>query len=140
MAQAPMDNRPLPSGRDKTPLGNRVLPGKDKTPLGSRMLPGKDKTPLGSRVLPGKDKTPLGNRVLPAKPPAKDAKEREAEVDQSLLLLLRSLNLAIAQVSQARELRYDKPGAAIPPGVVDSTLQHLHDAQQLAEALKRSLG
>jgi hypothetical protein len=127
MAQTPMDNRSLPSGRDKTPLGNRVLPGKDKTPL-------------GNRVLPGKDKTPLGNRIVAAKPAAKDAKEREAEVDRSLLLLLRSLNLAIAQVSQARELRYTQSDAAIPPGVVDSTLHHLREAQQLTESLKRSLG
>jgi hypothetical protein len=123
MAQTPMDKNSLPSGRDKTPLGNRVLPGRDKTPL-------------GNRVLPGRDKTPPGNRIIPAK----DAKERAAEVDKSLLLLLRSLNLAIAQVSQARELRYTQPEAAIPAGVVDSTLQHLRDAQQLAESLKRSLG
>jgi len=114
MAQTPMNNRSLPSGRDKTPLGNRVLPGKDKTPLGSR--------------------------ILAAKPAPKDTKEREAEFDQRLLLLLRSLNLAIAQVSQARELRYSQADAAIPPGVVDSTLQHIREAQQLAEALRRSLG
>jgi hypothetical protein len=136
MAQAPMDKGSLPSGRDKTPLGSRVLPGKDKTPLGSRVLPGKDKTPLGSRVLPSKDKTPLGTRQLPAK----DATERAAEVDQRLLLLLRSLNLAIAQVSQARELRYTQPEAALPAGVIDGTLQHLREAQQLAETLKRALG
>ncbi len=136
MAQTPMDKGSLPSGRDKTPLGNRVLPGKDKTPLGNRVLPVKDKTPLGNRALPGKDKTPSGNRVLPAK----ESKERAAEVDQRLLLLLRSLNLAIAQVSQARELRYTQPAAALPAGVVDGTLQHLRDAQQLAEALKRALG
>jgi hypothetical protein len=111
MAQTPMDNRSLPGGRDKTPLGNRVLPGKERTPQGTR--------------------------IISAKPAAK---EREAEVDQRLLLLLRSLNLAIAQVSQARELRYTQPEAAIPAGVVDSTLQHLREAQQLAEALKRALG
>jgi hypothetical protein len=127
MAQSPIDKNSLPSGRDKTPLGNRVLPGKDKTPL-------------GNRILPGKDKTPLGSRIVAAKPTAKDAKERGAEVDQSLLLLLRSLNLAIAQVSQARELRYTQTDAPVPAAVVDSTMQHLRDAQQLAETLKRLSG
>ena len=121
MAQTPLNNRLLPSGRDKTPLGNRVLPGKDKTPLGNRILPAKPAAKEG-----GKD--------------GKDGKEREAEIDQRLLLLLRSLNLAIAQVSQARELRYTQSEAAIPSGVIESTLQHLREAQQLADALKRSVG
>jgi hypothetical protein len=107
MAHTPMSNRALPSGKDKTPLGSRVLPGKDRTPTGNRVLSGKALT-----------------------------KEQHAQLDQRLLSLLRSLNLAIAQVSQARELRYTQPEATIPPGVLDSTLQHLKEAQALVEALK----
>lgn len=107
MANTPMSNRTLPSGKDKTPLGNRILPGKDRTPTGNRVLPGKALT-----------------------------KEQHQKVDSHLLALLRSLNLAIAQVSQARELRYTQPEAAIPPAVFDSTLQHLKEAQAVVEVLK----
>ena len=116
-----------------TPESNRALPsGKDKTPLGSRILPGKDKTPLGNRILPPKDKVAAAGRSVPAKVLTK---EQNAVLDQQLLALLRSLNLAIAQVSQVRELRYSQPEAAIPAAAMASTLQHLLEAQALVEGL-----
>ncbi|HEX3134467.1 MAG TPA: hypothetical protein VHX44_12890, partial [Planctomycetota bacterium] len=102
-----------------------------RTPLNSRALTdGKDRTPLGSRVI--RDKTPLGNRVL-------NSKIQSASVDQQLLDVLRSLNLAVAAVAQARDKRYIDPDAKLTPQVAVQALLHLKDAAQQLDQLRRNL-
>jgi hypothetical protein len=123
MSRTPLHNRALPDGKDKTPLGNRVLPGKDRTPLGSKVI--REKTPLSSRIV--KDKTPLANRVA------------ESSVDQRLLDILRSLNLAVAAVAQARDHRFADPTAHLSPELAVQALLHLKDAAQQLDQLRRSL-
>ena len=92
------------------------------------------RTPLSNRVQPGRDKTPLGNRVV-----APGIKELGNEVDRKLLDLLRSLNLPIAQVSDARERRFARPDAKLPAASADHVLVHLKDAAGVALELKRIL-
>jgi hypothetical protein len=123
MSRTPLHNRALPDGKDKTPLGNRVLPGKDRTPLGNKVI--RDKTPLSSRIV--KDKTPQANRVV------------ESSVDQRLLDILRSLNLAVASVAQARDRRFADPAAPLSPDLAVQALLHLKDAAQQLDQLRRSL-
>jgi hypothetical protein len=102
-----------------------------RTPLNSRALTdGKDRTPLGSRVI--RDKTPLGNRVV-------NSKIQSASVDQQLLDVLRSLNLAVAAVAQARDKRYIDPDAKLTPQVAVQALLHLKDAAQQLDHLRRTL-
>lgn len=102
-----------------------------RTPLNSRALTdGKDRTPLGSRVI--RDKTPLGNRVI-------NSKIQDASVDQQLLDVLRSLNLAVAAVAQARDKRYLDPEAKLTPQVAVQALLHLKDAAQQLDHLRRNL-
>jgi hypothetical protein len=119
-----MHNRALTDGKDKTPLGDRVLPGKNHTPLGNKVI--REKTPLSSRIV--KDKTPLGNRV------------QDASVDQHLLDVLRSLNLAVAAVAQARDRRFADPAAKLSSDVAVQALLHLKDAAQRLDQLRRTLG
>lgn len=108
----------------RTPLHNRSLTdGKDRTPLGSRVI--KDKTPLGNKVI--KDKTPLGSRI------------QGASVDQQLLDVLRSLNLAVAAVAQARDRRFTDPEAKLSPDTAVQALLHLKDAAQQLDHLRRTL-
>lgn len=123
MSRTPLHNRALPEGKDKTPLGNRVLPGKDRTPLGNKVI--KEKTPLSSRFI--RDKTPPGNRV------------QAASVDQVLLDVLRSLNLAVAAVAQARDHRFTDPEATLSPDTAVQALIHLKDAAQQLDQLRRIL-
>ena len=103
----------------RTPLGNRALSDDGrKTPLGNRVLPTKDKTPLSSRIV--RDKSPPG------------------DVDQHLLDVLRSLNLAVAVVAVARERCYTHPGSKLSPRVATDALLHLKDAAQLLDQLRKS--
>ena len=123
MSRTPLNNRTLSDGKDKTPLGNRALPGKDRTPLGNKII--REKTPLSSRIV--KDKTPLGNRV------------QDGSIDQHLLDVLRSLNLAVAAVAQARDRRFADPTAKLTPDVAVQALLHLKDAAQQLDQLRRTL-
>lgn len=118
----------------RTPLNNRALSeGKDKTPLGNRVLPGKDRTPLGNRVL--KDKTPTSNRIIKDK--AASGRSEDASIDQRLLDVLRSLNLAVAAVAQARDRRFADPTAELSADIPVQALLHLKDAAQLLDQLRR---
>lgn len=109
----------------RTPLSNRVLPDDGrKTPLGNRVLPAKEKTPLSTRIV----KTPHANHVLPPE-----------EVDQRLLDVLRSLNLAVAVVAVARERCYTHPGTKLSPRVASDALLHLKDAVSLLDQLRKSV-
>ncbi len=102
-----------------------------RTPLSNRALTdGKDRTPLGSRVI--REKTPLGNRVL-------NSKIQNASVDQQLLDVLRSLNLAVAAVAQARDQRFADPAAQLSSQIAVHALLHLKDAAQLLDHLRRNL-
>ncbi len=92
------------------------------------------RTPLSNRVQAGKEKTPLGNRIV-----APGIRDLGREVDRKLLDLLRSLNLAIAQVSEAREQRLAKPDAKLSPNIADHALVHLKDAAGVALEIKRLL-
>lgn len=123
MSRTPLHNRALSDGKDKTPLGNRVLPGKDRTPLGNKVV--REKTPLSSRIV--KDKTPLGNVA------------QEASIDQRLLDVLRNLNLAVAAVAQARDRRFADPAAKLSPETAVQALMYLKDAAQQLDLLRRSL-
>ena len=110
----------------RTPLHNRALTdGKDKTPQGSRVLPGRDRTPLANRVL--RDRTPHGDRI------------QEPSLDQELLDVLRSLNLAVAAVAQARDRRFSEPAALPTPEFATKALIHLKDAAQHLDRLRRTL-
>ena len=124
MSRTPLNNRALPDGKDKAPLAGRDLPGKDRTPLGNKVI--REKTPLSSRVV--KDKTPLGNRL------------DDASIDQHLLDVLRSLNLAVAAVAQARDRRFSDPTAKLSGDVAVQALIHLKDAAQQLDRLRRTLG
>src|SRR5687767_10105877 len=116
----------------RTPLNNRALSeGKDKTPLGNRVLPGKDRTPLGNRVI--KDKTPIGNKVIKDK--AAGGRSEDASIDQRLLDVLRSLNLAVAAVAQARDRRFADPTAELSADTPVQALLHLKDAAHLLDQL-----
>lgn len=102
-----------------------------RTPLNSRALSeGKDRTPMGSRVI--RDKTPAGNRVL-------NSKIQGASVDQQLLDVLRSLNLAVAAVAQARDRRFIDPDATLSADTAVQALLHLKDAAQQLDHLRRNL-
>ncbi len=102
-----------------------------RTPLNSRALTdGKDRTPMGSRVI--RDKTPVSNRVL-------NSKIQDASVDQQLLDVLRSLNLAVAAVAQARDKRYIDPNAKLTPQVAVQALLYLKDAAHQLDQLRRNL-
>lgn len=103
----------------RTPLGNRALSDDGR------------KTPLGSRVLPTKDKTPLSSRIVRDKSPPVD-------VDQHLLDVLRSLNLAVAVVAVARERCYTHPGTKLSPRVATDALLHLKDAASVLDHLRKS--
>ena len=108
----------------RTPLHNRALTdGKERTSLGGRVI--KDKTPLGNKVI--KDKTPLGNRL------------KEQSIDQRLLDVLRSLNLAVAAVAQARDRRFTDPDAKLSPDTAVQALLHLKDAAQQLDVLRRGV-
>jgi hypothetical protein len=121
----------------RTPLNNRALSeGKDKTPLGNRILPGRDRTPLGNRVI--KDKTPLGNKVIKDKI-APSSRGGEASVDQRLLDVLSSLNLAVAAVAQARDRRFSDPDARLTADTAVQALLHLKDAAHQLDQLRRDL-
>lgn len=123
MSRTPLQNRALPDAKDKTPLGNRVLPGKDRTPLANKVI---------------RDKTPLGNRIAKERPSG-DVRTQDASVDQRLLDVLRSLNLAVAAVAQARDRRFTDPTAKLAPDVAVQALLHLKDAAQQLDQLRRSL-
>lgn len=110
MSRTPLHNRALTDGKDKTPLGNRALSGKDKTPLSTRIV----KTPLGSPV-------------------------QNASIDQRLLDVLRSLNLAVAAVAQARDRRFVDPEAKFSPESAVQALVYLKDAAQQLDQLRRQL-
>ncbi len=127
MSRTPLHNRALTDGKDKTPLGNKVLPGKDRTPLGNKVI--KDKTPLGTPITKAvaKDKTPLGNKT------------QDASLDQHLLDVLRSLNLAVAAVAQARDQRFADPNATLSPQIAVQAMLHLKDAAQQLDTLRRKL-
>lgn len=62
-----------------------------------------------------------------------------ADLDRKLLDLLRSLNMAIAQVAEAREQRYSRPEGKLSPDIADHALLHLKDAAGIAVELKRML-
>ena len=97
-----------------------------RTPLHNRALTDdKDRTSLGGRVI--KDKTPLGNRM------------KDASIDQRLLDVLRSLNLAVAAVAQARDRRFTDPDAKLSPDIAVQALLHLKDAAQQLDVLRRAL-
>jgi hypothetical protein len=127
MSRTPLHNRALPDGKDKTPLGNKAMPGKDRTPLGNKVI--KDKTPLGNPISKavGKDKTALGN--MP----------KDVSLDQHLLDVLRSLNLAVAAVAQARDQRFADPNAKLSPQIAVQAMLHLKDAAQQLDELRRKL-
>ena len=109
----------------RTPLNNRILTdGKDRTPLANRVI--REKTPLSNRVV--REKTPLGNKT------------QNAAIDQQLLDVLRSLNLAVAAVAQARDQRFADPTTELSPQVALHALLHLKDAAQLLDSLRRNAG
>ena len=126
MSRTPLHNRALTDGKDKTPLGNRVLPGKDRTPLGNKVV--KEKTPLSTRIV--RDKTPGGTRIQ---------ESEGTSLDQTLLDVLRSLNLAVAAVAQARDRRFTNPNAELSPDTALQALLHLKDAAQQLDLLRRGL-
>jgi hypothetical protein len=123
MTRTPLQNRALTDGKDKTPLGGRALSGKDKTPLGNKVI--KDKTPLGSKTL--KERSGPDPRIV------------DASLDQRLLDVLRSLNLAVAAVAQARDQRFTDPNATLSPQIAVQAMLHLKDAAQQLDQLRRSL-
>lgn len=97
-----------------------------RTPLHNRALTDdKDRTSLGGRVI--KDKTPLGNRM------------QDASIDQRLLDVLRSLNLAVSAVAQARDRRFADSNAKLSPDTAVQALLHLKDAAQQLDVLRRAL-
>lgn len=125
MTRTPLQNRALTDGKDKTPLGNRALPG------------GKDRTPLGNKVI--KDKTPLGSKTVKERG-GPDPRIVDASLDQRLLDVLRSLNLAVAAVAQARDQRFADPNATLSPQIAVQAMLHLKDAAQQLDQLRRTLG
>jgi hypothetical protein len=97
-----------------------------RTPLHNRALTdSKDRTPPGARVV--KDKVPHAHRT------------KDASIDQCLLDVLRSLNLAVAAVAQARDRRFTDPNAKLSPDTPVQALLHLKDAAQQLDALRRDL-
>jgi hypothetical protein len=96
---------------------------REKTPLSSRIV--REKTPLSSRIV--REKTPAaGNALTPS-------------IDQQLLDVLRSLNLAVAAVAQARDQRFSDPTTTPSARVAVNALLHLKDAAQQLDSLRRIL-
>ena len=98
------------------------------------------RTPLNNRTITdGKERTPLTNRAL---------KERSlhtistpaGSIDQQLLDVLRSLNLAVAAVAHARDQRFHDPTASLSPQVAIKALLHLKDAAQQLDHLRKNSG
>ncbi len=95
------------------------------------------RTPLNNRTITdGKERTPLANRAI---------KERSlhgipSSIDQQLLDVLRSLNLAVAAVAHARDERFHDPTASLSPQVAVKALLHLKDAAQQLDHLRKNSG
>ena len=98
-----------------------------RTPLNNRTIAdGKERTPLGNRTL--KDRSPHGTQVPPT------------SIDQQLLDVLRSLNLAVAAVAHARDQRFHDPTTSLSPQVAVKALLHLKDAAQQLDHLRKNSG
>lgn len=98
-----------------------------RTPLNNRTITdGKERTPLGNRAI--KERSPHGTQVAPT------------SIDQQLLDVLRSLNLAVAAVAHARDQRFHDPTASLSPQVAVKALLHLKDAAQQLDQLRKHSG
>jgi hypothetical protein len=83
------------------------------------------RTPLANKVI--KDKTPLSSQAL------------TDSVDQHLFDVMRSLNLAVAVVAQARDKRFSDPKTMISGRSVHEAMLHLKEAALQLDLLRRSL-
>lgn len=100
------------------------------------------RTPLSNRTITdgnGKERTPLTNRALKERP-LHTITTPPASVDQQLLDVLRSLNLAVAAVAHARDQRFHDPTANLSPHVAVKALLHLKDAAQQLDHLRKNSG
>ena len=98
------------------------------------------RTPLNNRTITdGKERTPLTNRALKERPLHTIATP-PASIDQQLLDVLRSLNLAVAAVAHARDQRFHDPTASLSPQVAIKALLHLKDAAQQLDHLRKNSG
>lgn len=98
------------------------------------------RTPLNNRTITdGKERTPLTNRALKERP-LHTISTTPASIDQQLLDVLRSLNLAVAAVAHARDQRFHDPTASLSPHVAVKALLHLKDAAQQLDHLRKKSG
>jgi hypothetical protein len=99
-----------------------------RTPLSNRsQTEGKSvsRTPLANKTL--KEKTPLNSQIL------------AATVDQQLFEVMRSLNLAVAVVAQARDKRFSHPTVMVEGRSIHEAMLHLKEAAQALDILRRSI-
>lgn len=98
------------------------------------------RTPLNNRTITdGKERTPLANQALRERS-SHGIPIQPASIDQQLLDVLRSLNLAVAAVAHARDQRFHDPTANLSPQVAIKALLHLKDAAQQLDQLRKKSG
>jgi hypothetical protein len=98
------------------------------------------RTPLNNRTITdGKERTPLANRAIKERS-LHGIQNQQASIDQQLLDVLRSLNLAVAAVAHARDQRFHDPTASLSPQVAIKALLHLKDAAQQLDHLRKNSG
>ena len=96
------------------------------------------RTPLNNRTITdGKERTPLANRALKERS-SHGAQVPPTSIDQQLLDVLRSLNLAVAAVAHARDQQFQDPTARLSPEVAVKALLHLKDAAQQLDHLRKN--
>jgi hypothetical protein len=95
------------------------------------------RTPLINKTL--REKTPLKNKII-SEPTPLSASALADSVDQHLLSVMQSLNMAVAVVAQARDQRFDNPTTMVSPRSVHEAMLHLKNAAQQLDLLRRSLG
>jgi hypothetical protein len=99
-----------------------------RTPLHNRsQSEGKEpgRPPLANKII--KEKTPLSSQAL------------TDSVDQHLFDVMRSLNLAVAVVAQARDQRFSDPKTMVKSRSVHEAMLHLKEAAIQLDLLRRSL-
>ena len=99
-----------------------------RTPLHNRsQTDGKEpgRTPLANKTI--KEKTPLSSQAL------------TDSVDQHLFDVMRSLNLAVAVVAQARDKRFSDPKTMVKSRSVHEAMLHLKEAALQLDLLRRSI-
>jgi hypothetical protein len=120
----------------RTPLNSKINAQRDEE-IDGGMDKKVQRTPLANKAI--REKTPLKNKIITDPTPLNQT-ALAATVDQHLLDVMQSLNMAVAVVAQARDKRFQDPATMVSPRSVHEAMLHLKNAAQRLDLLRRSLG